>query len=50
MNLGLAILIAIAITVVFVGLDHLANRWFQSLPEPVRKHGLLALLFRRFKR
>jgi hypothetical protein len=37
----------LAVVVTYVWLDRLGNRWFQALPEPVRRHGILGLAVRR---
>jgi hypothetical protein len=42
-----AALASVAVVVVWLGADHLGNRWWQSLPEPIREKGLIRWLLRR---
>jgi len=43
-GVGVATLAAV---VTYVWLERLGNRWFQGLPEPIRRHGILGLAVRR---
>lgn len=38
---------SLAVVLVWLGAEHLANRWWQWVPEPIGEKGLIRWLFRR---
>jgi hypothetical protein len=47
--LGVAAVV-LGVVGLWLGLDRLASRWFQALPEDIKRHGLIGLVWRRLRR
>ncbi len=41
------VLASVAVVVVWLAAEHLGNRWWQALPEPIREKGLIRWFFQR---
>jgi hypothetical protein len=41
------VLACVAVVVVWMAAEHLGNRWWQALPEPIREKGLIRWLLQR---
>jgi hypothetical protein len=41
------VLACLAVVVVWLFAEHLGNRWWRALPEPIRERGLIRWFFQR---